>query len=253
MGLGGARLLVEERLALGDALTLSFTAPTLWDSPRPRARVAWVGRGDLATAWDWPSSTGARRRCSRSTSSSSRWATSKKEERRARCQEAAPLLTAVRTPCHPRQHGVHLGQEPFHLRSAAVPPAISSRSAYDQQPFRLRSAAVPPAISSRSTYDQQAFHRVSEGLPPTVAPAPRTIRSRCPGRWKQLHRVSESLARPALGQRPASASSRAPRSAGSPWSLRAPCASCRPRAAASPPRRPARRRGAGACASSSGR
>ena len=48
VGLGGARLLVEERLALGDALTLSFTAPTLWDPLVLRARVAWVGRGDLA-------------------------------------------------------------------------------------------------------------------------------------------------------------------------------------------------------------
>jgi hypothetical protein len=49
VGLGGARLHVEERPALGDALTLSFTAPTLWDPLVLRARVAWVGRGDLSS------------------------------------------------------------------------------------------------------------------------------------------------------------------------------------------------------------
>jgi hypothetical protein len=47
LGLGGARLLLEERLAVDDAVTLSFTAPTLWDPLVLRARVAWVGRGDL--------------------------------------------------------------------------------------------------------------------------------------------------------------------------------------------------------------
>jgi hypothetical protein len=47
VGLGGARLLVEERLATGDAVTLSFTAPTLWDPLVLRAHVAWHGQGDL--------------------------------------------------------------------------------------------------------------------------------------------------------------------------------------------------------------
>jgi hypothetical protein len=46
MGLGGARLLVDERLAPGDSVTLSFTAPTLWDPLVLRARVAWVAPGD---------------------------------------------------------------------------------------------------------------------------------------------------------------------------------------------------------------
>jgi hypothetical protein len=42
MSLGGARVLLDERVAPGDALTLSFTAPTLWDPLVLRARVAWV-------------------------------------------------------------------------------------------------------------------------------------------------------------------------------------------------------------------
>ena len=42
MGLGGARLEIDARLAAGDAITLSFTAPTLWDPLVLRARVAWV-------------------------------------------------------------------------------------------------------------------------------------------------------------------------------------------------------------------
>jgi hypothetical protein len=48
MGLGGARLLLDERVSPGDAVTLSFTAPTLWDPLVLRARVAWVsGTGRL--------------------------------------------------------------------------------------------------------------------------------------------------------------------------------------------------------------
>jgi hypothetical protein len=46
IGLGGARLLVDERLAAGDVVTLSFTAPTLWDPLVLRARIAWVAPGD---------------------------------------------------------------------------------------------------------------------------------------------------------------------------------------------------------------
>ena len=36
-----------QRLATGDAVTLSFTAPTLWDPLVLRAHVAWHGQGDL--------------------------------------------------------------------------------------------------------------------------------------------------------------------------------------------------------------
>jgi hypothetical protein len=46
LGLGGARILVDERLMVGDAVTLSCTAPTLWDPLILRARVAWVAPGD---------------------------------------------------------------------------------------------------------------------------------------------------------------------------------------------------------------
>jgi hypothetical protein len=46
MGLGGARLLVDERIDPGDGVTLSFTAPTLWDPLVLRARVIWTGGGD---------------------------------------------------------------------------------------------------------------------------------------------------------------------------------------------------------------
>jgi hypothetical protein len=45
MGLGGARIVAEERLSPGDLVTLSFTAPTLWDALALRARVAWVAPG----------------------------------------------------------------------------------------------------------------------------------------------------------------------------------------------------------------
>jgi Tfp pilus assembly protein PilZ len=47
VGLGGARLQMDERLLVGDQVTLSFTAPTLWDPLVLRARVAWVAPGDL--------------------------------------------------------------------------------------------------------------------------------------------------------------------------------------------------------------
>jgi hypothetical protein len=43
VGLGGACVVVDEPLAAGDAITLSFTAPTLWDPLLLRGRVAWVG------------------------------------------------------------------------------------------------------------------------------------------------------------------------------------------------------------------
>ena len=42
IGLGGACIALEEKLAADDVVTLSFTAPTLWDPLVLRARVAWV-------------------------------------------------------------------------------------------------------------------------------------------------------------------------------------------------------------------
>ena len=42
VGLGGARIIVDHVMAPGDAVTLSFTAPALWDPLVIRARVAWV-------------------------------------------------------------------------------------------------------------------------------------------------------------------------------------------------------------------
>ncbi len=45
LGLGGARVVVPDRLAPGDRVTLSFTAPTLWDPLVLRARIAWVAPG----------------------------------------------------------------------------------------------------------------------------------------------------------------------------------------------------------------
>jgi Tfp pilus assembly protein PilZ len=42
IGLGGACVVFDERVAAGDAVTVSVTAPTLWDPLVLRARVAWV-------------------------------------------------------------------------------------------------------------------------------------------------------------------------------------------------------------------
>ena len=42
IGLGGARVVVDNAIAPGDTVSLSFTAPTLWDPLVLRARVAWV-------------------------------------------------------------------------------------------------------------------------------------------------------------------------------------------------------------------
>ena len=47
VGLGGVRIVVDEAVAPGDAVTLSFTAPALWDPLVLRARVAWVAPGEL--------------------------------------------------------------------------------------------------------------------------------------------------------------------------------------------------------------
>ena len=52
IGLGGARVSanVDWPLAQGDAVTLSFTAPTLWDPLVLGGRVAWVTGPATATA-----------------------------------------------------------------------------------------------------------------------------------------------------------------------------------------------------------
>lgn len=42
VGMGGACLLVSEQLAVGDRVTLSFLAPTLWDPLAIPARVVWT-------------------------------------------------------------------------------------------------------------------------------------------------------------------------------------------------------------------
>jgi Tfp pilus assembly protein PilZ len=42
IGLGGACICVDDALAVGDIVTLSFTAPTLWDPLVLTASVAWV-------------------------------------------------------------------------------------------------------------------------------------------------------------------------------------------------------------------
>jgi len=50
VSLGGARIVVDETIAPGDSVTLSFTAPALWDPLVIRARVAWVSAGALPRA-----------------------------------------------------------------------------------------------------------------------------------------------------------------------------------------------------------
>jgi hypothetical protein len=42
VGLGGARIKVENSLSVGDVVTISLTAPTLWDPLVLHGRVAWV-------------------------------------------------------------------------------------------------------------------------------------------------------------------------------------------------------------------
>ena len=46
MGLGGARIVSEERLSPEDMVTVSFTAPSVWDALVFRAKVAWVAPGE---------------------------------------------------------------------------------------------------------------------------------------------------------------------------------------------------------------
>ncbi len=45
LGLGGARIVVEDAVRSGDSVTISFTAPSLWDPLVLRARVAWASPG----------------------------------------------------------------------------------------------------------------------------------------------------------------------------------------------------------------
>lgn len=45
IGLGGARVIIDEAISVGDMVTLAFAAPSLWDPLVLRARVAWVAAG----------------------------------------------------------------------------------------------------------------------------------------------------------------------------------------------------------------
>lgn len=45
IGLTGACVALNEPLAPGDRVTISFVAPTLWDPLTMPARIVWVGRG----------------------------------------------------------------------------------------------------------------------------------------------------------------------------------------------------------------
>jgi hypothetical protein len=56
IGLGGARILVEEPLRPGDSVTVSFTAPSLWDPLVLRARVVWAAQ---VSSGQTPGATGA--------------------------------------------------------------------------------------------------------------------------------------------------------------------------------------------------
>jgi hypothetical protein len=47
VSLGGARVTIAEAVAPGDVLTLSFTAPSLWDPLVIRSRVVWASGGRL--------------------------------------------------------------------------------------------------------------------------------------------------------------------------------------------------------------
>jgi hypothetical protein len=47
IGLGGACIVVDEVLEPEDTVSLSFTAPTLWDPLVLRARVAWIAPARL--------------------------------------------------------------------------------------------------------------------------------------------------------------------------------------------------------------
>ena len=42
VSLGGACIVAEQRMTPGETVTLSFTAPSLWDPLVLRARIAWV-------------------------------------------------------------------------------------------------------------------------------------------------------------------------------------------------------------------
>lgn len=50
IGLGGARIRVDNALEVGDVVTLSLTAPTLWDPLVLRGRVTWVATSATSRA-----------------------------------------------------------------------------------------------------------------------------------------------------------------------------------------------------------
>ncbi len=43
LSIGGACVLAKDPLSVGDRVTLSFVAPTLWDPLAIQGKVAWVG------------------------------------------------------------------------------------------------------------------------------------------------------------------------------------------------------------------
>jgi hypothetical protein len=45
LGLGGARIVLDDQVVVGEELTVSFTAPALWDPLVLKARVAWASPG----------------------------------------------------------------------------------------------------------------------------------------------------------------------------------------------------------------
>jgi hypothetical protein len=49
VGLGGACILIDETVHVGDRVTLSFVAPTLWDPLVLRAKVVWTRQGTPGT------------------------------------------------------------------------------------------------------------------------------------------------------------------------------------------------------------
>jgi hypothetical protein len=46
LGLGGARLVALPPVAAGDAVTVSFTAPTRWDALVLQGHIAWISAGE---------------------------------------------------------------------------------------------------------------------------------------------------------------------------------------------------------------
>jgi hypothetical protein len=52
LSVGGACLLAKDALAVGDRVTLSFVAPTLWDPLAIQGKVAWVRASRAGVAFE---------------------------------------------------------------------------------------------------------------------------------------------------------------------------------------------------------